>query len=359
MAEVLDKLTAQETAFKDLTNIVDGSAILSPENLGKFLRAMQLDQPILKNANYEYMKAPEKNLNRTGIVGRALTSGYEPGTEEKGRGKTRVLSQNERKSLSYGANKLVAKKLRACAKIEDDDLEDTIEREELKNTLLNLMGQKVGEDFEFWGMYADKSINHTDNMLLYNTDGWLKKAGTHLEQGTHFDVTSSRGVVNLFDRMIAKLSPRFRSRRDKLAFYVPYEVEKAYRNWLQDRNTALGDSLILGNAPLTYDKIPIYNPATLDDPEGRELTEKGHNLLTDPLNMAWGTYKNMKIAPERDEGPEMTYYWYRFRGDVNYYRTDGVIEASIDLDVLDELIDYDVNNTLDENLEDPENPENP
>lgn len=356
MTDVLNKLTAQETAFKDLTNIVDGKAILAPENLGKFLKAMQLDQPILSKSKFELMKSTEKNLNRIGIVGRALTSGYEAGTEANGRGKTRELTEAEKKSVSFGANTLRAKKLKACAMIEDDDLEDNIEGEALKNTLLELMGQKIGEDFEFWGMYADTSIDHANNKFLYMADGWLKRAGTKLTQGTEFDVTGANGVENMFDWMIAKLSPRFR-RRDKLVFYVPFEVEEAYRNLLKQRNTSLGDQVTMGYAPLTYKKIPIINPVTLDDPEGRTITSKGHCLLTDPLNLAWGVKSKLSIEPERKPGPERTDYWYRFRGDVNYFWTEGVVESSMSVDVLDELLNYSVNNLLDETPEDPETPE--
>lgn len=344
-AQILNNLTNQETAFKSLTNMVDGKAILSPENLGRFLREASLNQTILSQSTFEIMNSPKKRLNRTGIAGRALTNGYDAD------GKTRALTTSEKQSLKFGANELDAKKLKACATIEDDQLEDNIEGESLKNTLLDLMGERIGEDLEFWGLFADSELDleeYEDNSdelraaeLLVTADGWIKKAAYETKEGTDFEISNLDDTEKMFDVMIKKLSPRFRQ-RDKLKFFVPFEVEDAYRNLLKARGTALGDSSQIGFAPLKYKNISIENATTLDDPDARSILEAGVSLLGNPQNNAWGLRKNVSIEPKRIVELETTEYWFRFRGDIDYYFRNGAVTSSIGTELIDTLPNLDI-----------------
>lgn len=331
MSKVLDKITNQEAAFKEMTNIKDGKAILSPENLGKFLQYASLDQIMLKGAKLEPMKAPEKNLNRAGIVGRVLTNGYADN------GDTRELGENEKKELQFGANTLIARKLKACAKIQDDDIEDNITGQQLINFLLNEMGRAAGEDLELFAAFGDTNLTKAQDPLLCVTDGWFKLAGHKIVANEDFTLESANQIERMFDASIRKLSPRFR-KREKLNFYVPFEVEDAYRDLLRQRNTGLGDATQIGFAPLNYKGILIKNPSTLDDPEVKELIDAGKMLLTDPQNKAWGIKTNMSIEPERKAGLERTDYWFRIRGDADYYFREGAVSTEISLDILDSLI---------------------
>lgn len=328
--EVLDKITNQQKAFKDMTNIKDGKAILSPEHLGQFLAYAALDNIMLNGSKPEIMNAPEKNLNRAGIVGRVLTNGYDDD------GNTRELDESEKKELSFGANTLIARKLKACAKIQDDDIEDNITGNSLIQFLLSEMGRAAGEDLSLFTAFGDNTISKSDDPLLCITDGWFKKAKHQLEVGSDFSLDKATQVERLFNMSIKKLSPRFR-KRDKLVFYVPFEVEDAYRELLASRQTGLGDATQIGFAELKYKQISIKNPNALDDPEVRELIESGKMLLSDPKNLAWGIRTNMSIEPERKAGLERTDYWFRMRGDMDYYFRDGAVTTTIPLDILDIL----------------------
>lgn len=327
---MLNEITNQESAFKAMTNIKDGKAILSPEHLGSFLAYAALDNIMLAGSTPEIMNAPEKNLNRAGIVGRVLTNGYDDD------GKTRELDESEKKELSFGANTLIAKKLKACAKIQDDDIEDNITGKGLINFLLSEMGRAIGEDLSLFAAFGDTTISKSDDPLLCITDGWFKKAEHQLEVGKDFSLDSPSQIERLFDASIRKLSPRFR-KRDKLVFYVPFEVEEAYRDLLRERNTSLGDATQVGFAPLKYKQISIQNPNALDDPEVLGLIKSGKVLLSDPKNLAWGIRTNMSIEPERKAGLERTDYWFRMRGDMDYYFRDGAVTTTIPLDVLENL----------------------
>ncbi|BBL61511.1 hypothetical protein MARBORIA2_14870 [Methanobrevibacter arboriphilus] len=331
MTTTLDKITNQEAAFKNMTNIKDGKAILSPEHLGQFLAYAALDNIMLAGSKPELMNAPEKNLNRAGIVGRVLTNGYDDD------GNTRELGETEKKSLSFGANTLIARKLKACAKIQDEDIEDNITGEGLVQFLLSEMGRAIGEDLSLYTAFGDSDLTKSQDPLLCISDGWFKKAAHQLEVGTDFDMGGANQVERLFNTAIKKLSPRFR-KRDKLVFYVPFEVEDAYRELLASRQTGLGDATQIGFAELKYKQISIKNPNALDDPEVRELIASGKMMLTDPKNLAWGIRKNMSIEPERKAGLERTDYWFRVRGDMDMYFREGAVTTTIPLDILEESL---------------------
>ena len=107
-------------------------------------------------------------------------------------------------------------------------------------------------------------------------------------------------------------------------------MEDAYRNVLIARGTTLGDSAQTGFAPLTFKGIPVVHCATLDDETGRTLSgDVAHSILSNPKNLAYGIWKNLSIEPERKPGEELTKYWFRMRGDVDYYFRNGAVTAQI------------------------------
>lgn len=159
--------------FKGMkTDMESGKALLNPEQLGKFLREAQINNTILNQADFQLMKSFKKQLTRVGINGRVLQSGY------KADGKTTNPDLTPA-DVDFDYNELDAKKLKAMCSIEDEEKEDNLEKEQFENTLLSMMGERVGEDLEFWALFADKTA--TNNKLLSTTDGWIKKSGVQLK----------------------------------------------------------------------------------------------------------------------------------------------------------------------------------
>lgn len=311
--------------FKGMkTDMESGKALLNPEQLGKFLREAQINNTILNQADFQLMKSFKKQLTRVGINGRVLQSGY------KAEGKTTNPDLTPA-DVDFDYNELDAKKLKAMCSIEDEEKEDNIEKEQFENTLLSMMGERVGEDLEFWALFADKTA--TNNNLLSTTDGWIKKAGVQIKSK---EADPAKGVFDLkntieamFDSMIKNMPIRFRQKRPLLKFFVPFEVEDAYRNLLKSRGTSLGDETQTGFNGLAYKGIPIEYCPTLDAEDGRILDNTATSILTNPKNMAWGIWKNLSIEPDRIPKEERTDYYYRIRGDVDYYFRNATVTAKI------------------------------
>ncbi len=322
----------EKQAFKSMyTDLESGKAILNPEQLGRFLRAAELQDPILANASFELMNTPRKELNRVGIEGRVLQDGYKSGTEESAH---EINGDITAAKVNAGANELDVRKLRAMCEIYDDEKEDNIEKEFFEQTLLDMMGEAIGHDLSFVNLFSDTSLSGANKMLT-RRDGWLKLAGTQLKSkgvdsaGGQIDIAN--GITEIFDKMIYSLPSKFRD-RTKLCFYVPFEIEDAYQNYIAKRNTTLGDVNITGKDQLTYKKIPlIYSPG-LDAEDGRKLDNTVSCLLTQPQNMAYGVYRNLTVEPYRQPQYELTQYYYGIRMDCDYYFRDAAVTAKVTLD---------------------------
>ena len=326
--QILNQLVndKEKAAFKSMrTDMETGKAILNPEQFGQFMRMASLDNTILAEADFQYMKTLQKDLNTTGINGRVLTNGYKAdGTTDPDIAEADV---------TFGANELNARKLKAKCALEDDDKEDNIEGMSFEQTLLSMMGERIGEDLEYWSLFGDTTISRSTNPLLNSGDGWVKKCSNKLEseglneESGNFDI--SKGPETMFDAMIKALPARFRKNRSQLRFYVPFAVEDAYRNILMARGTTLGDSAQTGFNQLYYKGIPLVHCHTLDADDAISIDNSVTTLLTNPKNLAYGVYKNISVEPKRIAEDELTEYYFRMRGDVDFYFRNGSVVAKM------------------------------
>ena len=318
----------EKAVFKSMRwDMEEGKALLNVEQLGYFLREATLENTILRDADFKLMKSFKKHLNRAGINGRVLTNGYDINNETD--------PNIPAADVDFGANELDAKKLKAMCEIEDDEKEDNITQSQFEQTLIEMMGERIGEDLEYWALFADTEVARNDDPLLNTNDGWLKKCANVITSRSiapsngKFDVED--GPEAMFDAMIKALPARFRKNRRMLKFYVPFEVEDAYRNILINRGTNLGDSAQVGFNQLSFKGIPIEHCSTLDDEDGRAINGRVSSMLTNPKNLAYGIWKNLSVEPERIAKNEMTRYWFRMRGDVDYYFRNGAVVSQMNL----------------------------
>lgn len=160
-----------------------------------------------------------------------------------------------------------------------------------------MMGEAVGIDLEALAVYGDT----TKTGLFGVTNGWLKRATNHIVQGTDYDVTTN-GVVDLFNQAIYKLPAAYRQANlmKDLVFYVPFEVYEAYRNYLIDRETGLGDSSLLNADELKFKGIPVKYAPVLDAADGRTSYGKVAGcILTVPEFLWYGVWRDLSIEPSR------------------------------------------------------------
>lgn len=344
MNAILKAITASndtEGASKSMREDMSAyGGILDREQFNQFMRDVEFNTSILKDAAYKKMNRENVITTGTLIEGRVLQDGYMEDSRQTNANLTPA-------KIGFGKSELTAHKLRAKTFIDDDDLEDNIEGEQFQATLLSMMGDKIGEDLEAIAVYGDTELDYDDQPLFHTYDGWIKQSTKTLKSSekasgnaVDFDVHENT-IEALFDSIIRNVPSRIRQSKlmNRFAIYVPYEVEDAYRNLLKSRNTQLGDDMQTGDKPLMYKKYPIKYSPILDDEEAREILNYAPVVGGTPDLWKWGVYKDVKMEPKRLPELERTEFYFRTRCDVSLEWNSSFTTAQLDLSEMDVIQD--------------------
>lgn len=294
------------------------AGLLDRKQYNQFVRDMEMNQTILKDAAFQRMTNLEEVTSGTRIMGMVLQDGY----DENGNTNPNLDPAN----IGFGHDVLHAKKVKALTYIEDDDLEDNIERETFQSTQLSMMADRIGTDTETIAVYGDSdlTIDEGDSTprVLKIMDGWIKRSTNPLLSNELAETNSEvafnvhdNTIEAMFDAVLRAIPVNIRqsSLMNEFCFYVPWEVEDSYRNLLKSRNTNLGDSMQTGLAPLYYKRFPVKYAPVLDSAEGRAIDDTLTTMGAFPSLLKWGVYKDVKVEAERKPGIERTNFWYRAR----------------------------------------------
>ena len=324
----------EKEVFKTMrSEMSSAKALLNEEQFAQFMRAATINQTILNDASFKRMNSTSQVVSSTKITGRVLQNGYKSAN---------VTQDNLTEAdVDFGNAELVATKLKAKTSILDDDKEDNIEREQFEQTLLTMMGESVGIDLEAVCVFGDSTYKYSGDPdpLFSCFDGWLK-SGTVIKSDLANDSTDDNdgdfdlatgGVTGMFDKMLYTMPAAYRQANlmKDLVYYVPFEVQEAYRDYLIDRETGLGDSSLLNADQLQYKGIPVKYAPVLDAADGRTVHGNVPSILTVPEFLWYGVYKDLSVEPKRIVENEETEYYYRIRCDATAQFADSVIVADI------------------------------
>ena len=296
------------------------AGILDRKQYNKFVLEMQLNTTILADAAFKRMEREEEVVSGSRIEGRVLQDGYlENDGTNNGRNTKEDLKEAE---LDFQYSKLNARKLKAKTHLLDDDLDDNMEGSQFESTLQSMMGARMGEDLEAIAVFGDTDLGYNEQPLFHTFDGWVKMS--NILKSSEYGSTNAEKAFNvhedtieaLFDALITAVPARIRQSKimNNYKIYVPFEVEDAYRNLLKSRNTALGDSMQTGDAPLRYKRWEIKYAPVLDSPDCKALDNTATCMGAFPDLLRWGVYKDISMELERIAGQERTNFWYRMRG---------------------------------------------
>lgn len=317
------------------------AGILDRKQYNTFVREMQINSVILQDAAFRRMERESEIISGTRIEGRVLQDGRLKGS------RTTKKELTEAK-IGFGYAELNAKKLKAKTHILDDDIDDNIEGKQFESTLQSMMGQAMGEDLGAIAVFGDTDLDYDDERLFHTFDGWVKQATTTLKSSELGSTNAEKDfnvhedtIEALFDALIRAVPARIRQSpiMNRYVIYVPFEVEDAYRNLLKARNTALGDSMQVGDAPLKYKRWNVKYAPELDAEDCKALDDTATCLGGFPDKMWWGVYKDISMEMERIAGDEQTNFWYRMKGDAGLEVFSSLNVAKLTLEELAEIQD--------------------
>ena len=335
--EKLDNLGQTANKSDAWQDLADGNALLTPEQNAEFLREFQYSDIALTVATMKYMERESRQASFLRINGRVSHWGYTNGTDHETNGE---IPEAEK---VFTPIEVVTTKIKAKTSLTDDEMEDNIAGQNLQQTVLDEMGYRLGQENALWNFWGDTSISAATDDFLCSKDGWIKTStnkivskGKHSTQGK-FDIDD--GVTAMFDAMRNRVPRDIYNSHQQMAFLCPLEVEDAYRNSIQNRQTVIGDDAMLQWDGLQYKGIPVLHSPALDDETCQTRHGGACTVLTNLSNIEYNIYKDTRVELKRDVDLETTEFHFRYRGAPSVVRPDAVVCATISMDEKAEIQD--------------------
>lgn len=278
----MDKVQRADLALADLTA---NGGVLDAEHQNTFYQNI-IDEPtLIRQVRQQQMNGPSAKIPKIGFGSRVLRPAPNTGTggwQDDGTN-TRYLASADRAKPDFGQVLLNTTEYIAEIHIHDDLLEDNIEKEQLANTILTLLAERVALDLEELLILGDEG---SGDPYLATLDGILKMSDQNV-----VDANGDPVSINVFNEMKKGMPTRFRRNLSSLRYITSMDVESDYRVQVANRGTNLGDATLLGNAPLPVLGTPLLGAALMPEANG---------LLLDPKNVIFGIQRNVRIERERD-----------------------------------------------------------
>jgi HK97 family phage major capsid protein len=285
-AALLDEGMSNQTLLRKadlaLADLITDGGYLQPAQAQKFIRLLIKEAVMLKYATVVPMKAPKHITETIRFNGRVLRAGQEAA----------ALPAADRAKPNLGKLELDAKLFKAEVDLDNEVLEDSIERGQLKNTIMTLMSEAISRDIDEVMIQGDTASTDT---FLAQFDGIIKGATSNVVNAGTVPLSK-----NLFRDMIKAMPTEYLRRRSDLAFFSSIDAEIDYRDSLVNMNMApISAEQLQGNAPIFYSGVPIVSVPMFPDSLG-----VGANcsvaLLLDPKNIQFGVWRNIRIETDKD-----------------------------------------------------------
>lgn len=307
-AGLIDNRTLLEKADMALSDLTTNGGLLQPAQAQKFIRILIDESVILKQGTVVPMKSPKQLIEKIRFANRILRAGTEAAPLPTGDRTKPDLSQVE----------LDAQLFKAEVRLNNEVLEDSIERGQLRQTIMQLMAEAISRDI-------DEVIIRGDTA---STDPFLAKLNGILKQSTGnvVDAQNQPASKNVFRDMLKSMPSAFLRNKRDMRFFTSVDAAIDYRDTVAERGTLLGDRFLEGDEPALYSGVPV-----VDVPMFPENLGAGNNttniLLTDPKNINIGIWRNIRLETDKlvSEGVLIIVATLRF--DVKFAEQSAVVKA--------------------------------
>jgi HK97 family phage major capsid protein len=162
-----DNRTILQKADLALADLTAGGGILKPAQAQKFMRLLIKDSPLMRLATVVPMQSPKQQISKIKFGSRVLRPGQE----------ATALTPAERSAPDLSQVELDAKLFKAEVRLSDEVLEDSIERGELRQTIMEMMAEAISRDMEEVLINGDTL---SADPFLAVMDGVLKQATSNI-----------------------------------------------------------------------------------------------------------------------------------------------------------------------------------
>lgn len=273
--------TLLQKADMALSDLMSDGGYLQPAQAQKFLRILIDEAVLMKLSTVVPMKAPKQLIEKIRFASRILRAGTE----------ATALTAAERAKPDLGLVELDAQLFKAEVRLPNEVLEDSIERGNFRQTVMELMAERIALDMDdvVWNgdtASADPFFAKFDGVRKQITSNLVDAAGARLNK------------TLLRDSLKAMPSEFLRNKR-QMRFMTSIDSEIDYRDALAERATVVGDRFLEQDAPVMYSGVPLIPvPVAPEDlGAGNDSTEI---VFTDPKNVNVGVWRQIRIETDKD-----------------------------------------------------------
>jgi HK97 family phage major capsid protein len=218
--------TILEKADAALADLTAGGGVLQPAQAQKFMRLLIKDSVLMKQATVVPMAAPKQQISKIRFGSRILRPGQE--------GQSLATADRSRPDFSFV--ELDAKLFKGEVHLSDEVLEDSIERGELRQTIMQMLAEAISRDIEELIINGDTG---SSDPFLATLDGLLRQSVSNIVDGDGQPLSK-----DLLTDMLKTLPSEFLRDKPGMRFLTSVDADLDFRNALAERPTAVGGSAI-------------------------------------------------------------------------------------------------------------------
>jgi len=300
--------TILEKADLRVQDLITSGGYLPEAVAQQFLEIAVKESVLMQEGTVVPMKSHDQRIDTMRFGSRVLQPGYE----------ATALPLAQRSKPDMTKTTLSAKLLKAEIRISKEVLEDNIEGDSFKNTIMGAAGKAIARDLD--DLIANGDTLSADPFYAV-LDGIRKQATTNVVAAGGVPLTKT-----VLKNTLKTLPTEFLRDRRALRFYTSIDAETDYRDSLADRATAVGDKFLLEGVRATYGGVPVASvpvfPETLGGGNETEM------ILMDPKNMHVGFWRQVEWETDKDIMAGELIIVVSLRMDVKFAFEPAVVKAS-------------------------------
>lgn len=300
-----------EKAAMTLADLATGG-LMNPTQFQTFYRKI-IDAPtILREARTVPMPIDSMKIEKIGFGQRVLRPGIEG----------QALSEDQLSKPTTSTVTLNAKEVIAEVNITYDTLENNIERDNLRDTIMTMLAERVSLDIEELIINGDTAEAGTDPYLGL-LDGVLKKATSHV-----VDFQEQALDRTAFKQAYAAVPPKYLRNPADWRFYTSHVAALEWKDQIAQRQTALGDAAQATSQMPTAYGVPVQGVAMMQPYQGSEPDVMLNDIiLTHPRNILVGISRNIRLEVDKDIRARKFIIVVTMKVDVQFEEEDAVAKV--------------------------------
>ena len=293
-----------DLSLGDLTT----AGVLKPAQAQTFLRILIDQSKFLPLTSFIPMASPSQEIDKIRFASRILR----PGEEAK------ALPLGDRAKPETTKVTIDAKLYKGEVRLSNEVLEDSIERGQLRQTIMQLIAERCGLDTEEAVIKGDTA---SADAFLAVQDGVLKQATTNVVDA--LTVFANKGI---WRDMLKTMPTEFLRNKAMLRIITSNDAEIDYRDSVAERATSLGDTSLTTDGMAQYNSIPILGVPLFPENLGGG-TNTTNALLLDPKNVFIGFWRDIRLETDKDVSAGTVIIVATLRFGVKFAHEPAVVKA--------------------------------